>query len=324
MHDSSRRRLLSACAAAASLSMVSTAGAAYPEQPIRLVVTWPPGGSADAVGRLLAAALAAGIGQTVFVDNVAGASGTIGNGTFVRAKPDGYSLLLATSTTNAAGPSLYAKLPYHPVTDFAPVALAAVAPSILVVPVQSPYRSVKDLVDAAKARPGKLSYGSGGSGNSGHLSAALFASTLGFEATHIPYKGNAPASVDLIGGQLDFMFDNNPMVMLKAGKLRALASTGEQRAAAFPDVPTFGELGWPAVRLTTWYGLAAPKGTPPAVIDRIYAGLLEGLKKGGTTQRLQELGMEVSTQPPAQFGEFWRAELDRYRELVKLSGAKAE
>jgi tripartite-type tricarboxylate transporter receptor subunit TctC len=120
------------------------------------------------------------------------------------------------------------------------------------------------------------------------------------------------------------MFDNNPMVMLKAGKLRALASTGEQRAAAFPDVPTFGELGWPAVRLTTWYGLAAPKGTPPAVIDRIYAGLLEGLKKGGTTQRLQELGMEVSTQPPAQFGEFWRAELDRYRELVKLSGAKAE
>lgn len=298
--------------------------AAYPDKPVKLIVTWPPGGSADAVGRQLAVALGAALGQTVYVENVPGASGNIGNGSFVRTAADGYTLLLATSTTNSAGPSLFTKLAFHPVDDFAPIALAAVAPSVLVVPSSSPFKSYKDIVDAAKAKPGRLTYGSGGSGNSGHLSAALFTTATGIQAVHVPYKGNAPATVDLLGGQIDFMFDNNAVGLIKGGKVRALASTGEQRTPALPEVPTFKELGVPAIHLSTWYGLAAPKGTPQAVIDKVHAALIDGLKKTDAPKRLEELGFEVKTLPPAAFGAFWKKEIERYRELVKISGAKVE
>jgi tripartite-type tricarboxylate transporter receptor subunit TctC len=298
--------------------------AIYPEKPVRLVVTWPVGGSADAVGRQLAAALTAGLGVSVLVDNIAGASGIIGNSTFTRSPADGYTLLLATSTTNSAGPSLFAKLPFHPVDDFVPIGLAAVVPSVLIVPYGSPLKSYKDVVDAAKARPGKLSYGSGGTGNSAHLAASLFASKTGIDVLHIPYKGNAPATIDLIGGQLDFMFDNNAMGIVKGNKVRALAATGEQRTSAFPEVPTFKELGLPAIYLSTWYGLAAPKGTPSSVIDRVYSALVEGMKKAETAKRLQDLGFEAKNQPPAAFSVFWKQEIERYRELVMTSGAKAE
>lgn len=318
------RSLAASLAVLAGSAFAVAAHAAYPDKPIKFVVTWPPGGSADAVGRQLAVALAAGLGQTVYVENVAGASGNIGNGTFVRSAPDGYTLLLATSTTNSAAPNLFAKLPFHPVDDFAPIALAALAPSVLVVPSNSPYKTIKDIVDAAKAKPGKLSYGSGGSGNSGHLSASLFTTAMGVDVMHVPYKGNAPATVDLIGGQIDFMFDNNATGMIRGGKVRPLASTGEQRTPALPDVPTFKELGFPAVQLSTWYGIAAPKGTPQAVIDRVHAALLEGLKKTDAGKRLEELGFEVKTLAPAPFAAFWKKEIERYRDLVKISGAKVE
>ena len=300
------------------------AHAAYPDKPIRLIVTWPAGGSADAVGRQLAVALGAGLGQTVYVENLAGASGNIGNGSFVRSPADGYTLLVATSTTNSAGPNLFTKLPFQPIDDFAPIALAAVAPSVLVVRANAPYKTIKDIVDAAKAKPGKLSYGSGGSGNSGHLSASLFTTTMGIDVMHVPYKGNSPATVDLLGGQFDFMFDNNAVAMIKGGKVRALASTGDLRTPALPEVPTFKELGYPAIYLSTWYGLAAPKDTPQAVIDAVHAALLDGLKKTDAGKRLEELGFEVKTLPPAAFGAFWKKEIDRYRELIKLSGAKVE
>jgi tripartite-type tricarboxylate transporter receptor subunit TctC len=318
------RSLLGLLTAAFSLLPAGPAAAAYPEQPIKLIVTWPPGGSADAIGRQLANALQAGLGQTVYVDNAAGASGTIGTAAAARAQPDGYTLLLATSTTNSAAPSLFTRLPFHPVNDFVPIALAATVPSVLIVPTGSPYKSVKDLVAAGKAKPGRLTYGSGGNGNSGHLSAALFTSATGIEATHVPYKGNSPATVDLLGGQIDFMFDNSPVSLVKGGKVRALATTGEHRIAALPDVPTFKELGWPAVQLTTWFGLAAPKGTPQAVVDKVHAALVEGLKKTDAGKRLEELGIEVKTQPPADFARLWKSDLERYRELVKLSGAKVE
>jgi tripartite-type tricarboxylate transporter receptor subunit TctC len=312
-----------ACLAALSFP-IGVHAAAYPDKPIKLVVAWPPGGSADAVGRQLANALGVGLGQTVFVENLAGASGNIGTTSFVRSPADGYTLLLATSTTNAAGPNLFSKLAYRPVDDFAPITLAAVAPSVLIVSANSPYKSIKDIVDVAKAKPGRLTYGSGGSGNSGHLSASLFTTTMGIDATHVPYRGNSPATVDLLGGQIDFMFDNNAVAMIRGGKVRALASTGDQRTPALPDVPTFKELGFPSVYLTTWYGLAAPKGTPQAVIDKVHAALVEGLKKTDAGKRLEELGFEVKTMPPAEYGAFWKKEIDRYRELVKISGAKVE
>lgn len=322
MKPNFRKLLCAAGAAAAMLALAPSAHAAYPEQPIKLIVPWPPGGSGDAVGRQVAAALSAGLGQTVYVETQAGASGTIGAASMVRARPDGYTLYLASSSTNAAAPSLLAELPYDPVDDFVPVTLAAVVPSVLIVSATSPYKSVQDLVDAAKAKPGNMAYGSGGVGNSGHLSAALFASTMGIEAMHVPYKGNAPATVDLLGGQIDFMFDNNPVGLVNGGKARALATTADQRSATLPDVPTFGELGSPEVQLVTWFGLAAPKGTPDAVVEKLHTALESGLKKTEADKRLSSLGVEVKTQAPAQFQAFWKAELERYGEIIELSGAK--
>jgi tripartite-type tricarboxylate transporter receptor subunit TctC len=319
------RNLTAGLIALAGWSLVGGAAfAQYPDKPVRLIVTWPAGGSADAVGRQLASALGAGLRQTVYVDNAAGASGNIGNGNFVRSPADGYTLLLATSTTNSAGPNLFTKLPFHPTDDFAPIALAAVAPSVLVVRTDSPFKTYKDIVEAAKAKPSKLSYGSGGSGNSAHLSAALFAKEMGVEVLHVPYKGNAPATTDLLGGQIDFMFDNNAVAMIKGGKLRGLATTGEQRTPVLPDIPTFKELGQPGVLLSTWYGIAAPKGTPPAVIDKVHAALIDGLKKTDAGRRLEDLGFQVKTMGPAEFAGFWKKEIDHYRELVRISGAKVE
>ncbi|NRF67781.1 tripartite tricarboxylate transporter substrate binding protein [Aquincola sp. S2] len=297
---------------------------AYPDKPIKLIVTWPPGGSADAIGRLVAGALTAGLGQTVYVENAAGASGNIGTQQFTRAQPDGHTLLLATSTTNAASPALFTKIGFHPVDDFVPISPVALAPSILIVPANSAYKSPKDIVAAAKAQPAKLTYGSGGNGNSGHLSAELFRSVVKIEAQHVPYKGNSPAMVDLIGGQIDFMFDNGAVSMILGGKVRGLSVAGERRLAAVPDIPTFAELGWPGVQLSTWFGLAAPKGTPAAVVNKLNAAVTTALQKPDVAKRLQDMGAEVKTSTPAAFATFWKSEIDRYRELVKLSGAKIE
>jgi tripartite-type tricarboxylate transporter receptor subunit TctC len=296
----------------------------YPDKPIKLVVTWPPGGSADAIGRLVANALATGLGQTVYVENAAGASGNIGTSQFVRSPPDGYTLLLATSTTNAASPALFSKIGFHPIDDFVPISLVALSPSILIVPANSPYKSPKDIVAAAKANPAKLTFGSGGNGNSGHLSAELFKSIVKIDAQHVPYKGNSPAMVDLIGGQIDFMFDNGAVSMIQGGKVRGLAVASERRLAAVPDIPTFVELGWPGVQLSTWFGLAAPKGTPAAVVEKVNGAITVALQKPEVAKRLQDMGAEVKTSTPAAFATFWKSEIERYRALVKLSGAKIE
>lgn len=296
----------------------------YPEKPIKLVVTWPPGGSADAIGRLVAGTLAASLGQTVYVENAAGASGNIGTQQFVRSPPDGYTLLLATSTTNSASPALFSKIGFQPIEDFVPISPIALSPSILIVSATSPYKSPKDLIAAAKASPGKLTYGSGGNGNSGHLSAELFKSVVKIDAQHVPYKGNSPAMVDLIGGQTDFMFDNGAVPQIQGGKVRGLAVASEHRLAAVPDIPTFAELGWPTMQLSTWFGLAAPKGTPPAVVERLNKAMTAVLQRPEVVKRLQEMGAEPKTSTPAAFAIFWKSELDRYRELVKLSGARIE
>jgi tripartite-type tricarboxylate transporter receptor subunit TctC len=296
----------------------------YPEKPIKLVVTWPPGGSADAIGRLVANALSTGLGQPVYVENVAGASGNIGTQQFVRSQPDGYTLLLATSTTNAASPALFTKVGFHPIDDFVPISLVALSPSILIVSGKSPFKSAQDVVAAAKAKPGKLSYGSGGNGNSGHLSGELFKSVVKIDAQHVPYKGNSPAMVDLIGGQIDFMFDNGAVSWIQGGKVRGLAVAAERRLAALPDIPTFAELGWPDVQLNTWFGLAAPKGTPAAIVEKVSSTITAALQKPDVAKRLQDMGAEVKTSSPAAFATFWKAEIDRYRGLVKLSGAKIE
>jgi tripartite-type tricarboxylate transporter receptor subunit TctC len=305
-------------------SPITASAQGFPEKPIRLVVPWPPGGSADAIGRIVGGALTDSLGKAVVVENIAGASGNIGTQKFVKSQPDGYTIFLATSTTNAANPHLFTKLGFDPVTDFVPISPVALSPSVLIVSADAPYKSPKDIVDAAKAKPGKLSYGSGGNGNSGHLSGELFKSITKIDVQHVPYKGNAPALTDVIGGQIDYMFDNSAVSQIRGGKVRGLAVAAEQRLAALPDIPTFKELGWPGMQLSTWFGLAAPKGTPSTVVDKINSAVTTALQKPDVAKRLQELGAEVMTATPAAFAGFWKEEVERYRGLVKLSGAKIE
>jgi tripartite-type tricarboxylate transporter receptor subunit TctC len=321
------KSLFPACAAALLASAFALGAAhaqTYPEKSIRLVVPWPAGGAADAVGRAVAQALTTELGKTVFVENVAGAGGNIGTQQFIRTSPDGYTLLLATSSTNAANPHLYKKTGFDAIKDFVPVAAVAVIPSVLVVPAASKFNTPADIVSAAKANPGKLSYGSGGVGASAHLAGELFKSLTKTDITHVPYKGSGPALTDVMGGQLDFMFDTGAFPHVKGGKVRALAVAADKRSPLLPDVPTFGEVGLKGMVMNAWYGVAAPAGTPAAVVTRLNVAINQSLKSGDLAKRLQDIGGEVRSASPAEFARFWAAEVVRYEELVKLTGASLD
>lgn len=296
----------------------------YPDKSIRMVVPWPAGGGADAVGRAVAQALTAELGKTVYVENVAGAGGNIGTQQFIRSAPDGYTLLLATSSTNAANPYLYKKTGFDAIKDFTPVASVALISSVLVVPENSPFKSPKDIVAAAQAKPGKLSYGSGGVGASAHLAGELFKSVTRTDITHVPYKGSGPALTDVMGGQLDFMLDTGAFPHVKGGKVRALAVAADKRHPLLPDVPTFAEAGIKGMVMNAWYGVAAPAGTPAAVVTRINTAVNQALKSGELAKRLTDIGAEVRSGSPQDFARFWASELGRYEGLVKLTGASLE
>ena len=307
--------LAAACVAPAAQAQT------YPDRTVRLIVPWPAGGGADAVGRAVAQALTTELGKTVYVENVAGAGGNIGTQQFIRSAPDGYTLLLATSSTNAANPYLYKKTGFDPIKDFTPVASVALIPSVLVVPSASPFKSPKDIIAAAKAKPGKLSYGSGGIGASAHLAGELFKSVAKIDVTHVPYKGSGPALTDVMGGQLDFMFDTGAFSHIKGGKIRALAVAADKRQPLIPDVPTFEELGIKGMIMNAWYGVAAPAGTPAPIVARINQAVNQSLKSGELAKRLADIGAEVRSGTPEDFSKFWRSELARYEGLVKLTGA---
>ncbi|MGE8678255.1 MAG: Bug family tripartite tricarboxylate transporter substrate binding protein [Achromobacter marplatensis] len=297
----------------------------YPERPIKLVVPWPPGGATDALGRLLAQRLTERLGQTVIVDNKAGAGGNIGTAAFVREKADGYTLLMATSSTNAANPHLYSRLGFDAAKDFAPVAFVAEIPNILEVPKQSPFKSVADLVAAAKAEPGKLNYGSGGVGSSQHLAGAMFKYLTGADVLHIPYKGSGPAVSDLLAGQVDMMLDTGSLAQVQAGALRALAVASRQRLPALPDVPTFDEAGVPKMYASAWYGIVAPAGTPADVVQRLNKEVNAVTSAPEVKQRMESMGALVPAgQTPEEFSTFIQSEIARYAEIVKISGAKME
>lgn len=300
---------------------VAHAAPAYPEKPIRLIVPWPAGGSADTLGRLLSEVLAKKLDTPIIVENVAGASGTIGTQQMVRAAPDGYTLLLATSSANVAAPNLYKSVSFDPIKDFSPIGVVALIPSILIVPTDSKYTSASNIVTVAKRDPDALSYGSGGVGNSGHLSAELFLSATGTRATHIPYKGNNPALVDLIGGRLDFMFDNGAIEHIKTGRVKGLAVTSANRIQALPDIPTFKEMGMSGVELTTWFGLAAPAATPDAIVEKVNTALNDALADVGLAKRLIDMGAEIQPGNAKAFTAFWASDFDRYKELIRISGA---
>jgi len=322
---SMNRRNLSLLMAAACLVPLSTAHAqAYPEKPIRLVVPWPAGGGADAVGRAVAQALTLELGKSVFVENIAGAGGNIGTQQFARSAPDGYTLLLATSSTNVANPYLYKKVGFDPIKDFTPVASVAMLSSVLVVPTSSPFKSPKDIIAAAQAAPGTLLYGSGGVGASAHLAGELFNSVSKIDITHVPYKGSGPALTDVMGGQINMMFDTGAFPHIKGGKIRALAVAAEKRHPLIPDVPTFEELGIKGMIMNAWYGVAAPAGTPAAVVAKVNQAVEHALKSGELSKRLADIGAEVRGGTPEAFATFWRNELVRYEKLVKLTGASLD
>ena len=296
---------------------------AYPNKPIRMVVTFPSGGAPDTLARIFSEK--AQLGQTVVVDNKPGAGGNIGADFVAKAPADGYTLVLATVGTHAINGALYAKMPYDMVKDFAPVAHLASAPNLLVVNNDLPVKSVAELISYMKANPNKLSFGSPGIGTSVHVSGELFKSLTGTSMTHVPYKGRQFAIPDLIGGQIQLMFDNMPsaLPMAREGKIRALAQTTAKRSAAATDVPTVAETV-PGFEATTWFAVFAPAGTPREVVARINAELQRIFKLPDVQEKLRALGLEPWISTPEELTRFQATEIVKWAKVVKDSGATAE
>ncbi len=298
----------------------------YPNRPIQLVVTVPPGGAADFVGRLIGAKLADALGQSVVITNRGGAGGTTAAAAVAKADPDGYTLLLNTIATHGIGPHIYANLPYDPVKDFSPVILIAKLPLIVAVNADVPAQSIKDLIAQAKARPGELSFCSAGTGGAPHLAGELFKSLTGTELMHVPYRGSGPAVVDLVAGRITMMFDATPSLLpfITAGKLRALAAASPQRHRLLPDVPSFAELGYPGMDIALWYGVTAPGGTPAPIVQRLNAELIKILSTPDIRKSLTEQGADVQGGTPEEFVAFMRNESARWGTVVKRAGIKPE
>jgi tripartite-type tricarboxylate transporter receptor subunit TctC len=305
---------------------LAQAQTSYPNRPIELVVTVPPGGAADFVGRLIGAKLADAVGQPVVISNRGGAGGTIAAAAVARADPDGYTLLLNTIATHGIGPHIYANLQYDPAKDFSPVVLIAKFPLIMAVNADVPVRSVADVITLAKARPGELSYCSAGVGGAPHLAGELFKSLTETELLHVPYRGSGPAVADLVAGRITMMFDAIPSLLpfINAGKLRALAAASPQRNRLLPDVPSFAELGYPAMDIALWYGVAAPSGTPAPIVQRLNVELVKILDSPSIRKSLTEQGADIQGGTPEEFGAFIGHELARWGAIVKQAGIKPQ
>jgi tripartite-type tricarboxylate transporter receptor subunit TctC len=298
----------------------------YPNRPVRMIVPFPPGGPTDIVARPLAQKLTEALGQPVIIENKGGAGGTIGADSVAKSPPDGYTLLMGTVGTQAINVTLYPKLAYDPLKDLAPVALVAAAPVALVAHPSVAANSVAALLELAKSKPGTLTFGSAGSGTPGHLSGEIFKSMTGAKIEHVPYKGSAPAVQDLMGGQIQLMFDPVQSVLphIKSGKIRALAVSSAKRAAILPDVPTIAEGGVAGYDTTAWWGVAAPAKTPMAVVNRLAAEIAKAVQSDELKARLQEIGIEALGLGPEEFAAFQKSEIAKWGKAVKESGAKVD
>ncbi|OWT60128.1 tripartite tricarboxylate transporter substrate binding protein [Candidimonas nitroreducens] len=319
-------KLLAAGAALAGLAGFSTgAAAAYPDHAIRLVVGFSAGGTTDVVARLVGKEISQELGQAVVVENRPGAGSNIGTELVARAKPDGYTLYMV-AVTSAINQTLYKNIKFNLVKDFAPIALAVKVPNVLVVNPKVPAHSVKELVAYAKANPDKLNFASSGSGTSIHMAGELFKQLAGVDILHVPYKGSAPAETDLMGGQVDMMFDNMPAAWphVQAGKLRALAVTTAERSKTAPDLPTMQESGFPTFDVSSWFGLLAPAGTPADVVNTLNAAVEKAISKPDVQKRFADLGAVPVKTTPAEFGEFIKSQVDTWAKVVKASGATVD
>ena len=324
------RPLAALLCAASTLVLSVLPGAAlaqaWPNKPVRLVVPFPAGGTTDILARAMAQKLSESLGQAFVVDNRPGAGGNIGSDIVAKSAPDGYTLLMGTVGTHAINPGLYPKMPYDHVKDFVPVVLVAGVPNVLVVHPDVPVRSVADLVALARAKPGTINFASSGAGTSIHLSGELFKSLAGVQITHVPYKGSAPALTDLLGGQVQIMFDNLPSALphIKSGKLRALAVTSTKRAPALPDLPTIAESGVPGFEASSWFGILAPAGTPRDIVMRINVEANKALQSAEMKEKLLGQGAEAVGNPPEFFADTIRTETTKWAKVVKDSGAKVD
>jgi tripartite-type tricarboxylate transporter receptor subunit TctC len=316
-----RLLLLISCMAFAASSFAQD----YPTKPIRLVIPYPPGGGNDTLGRLVAQRLSTALGQQVFVENKAGAGGNLGTGEVARAKPDGYTLTLGFVANMAMTPHL-GKLNYDPLKDFAPISMVAQGYQILVVNPAFPAKTVAELVALAKARPGSLNYASGGNGSPLHLVAELFKISTGAFITHIPYKGSSPAAAAVLAGDVQMVFGGvvSTLPFIKSGRLRALAVTSPKRIEAAPDVPTLVELGYAGVEASSWYGLFAPAGTPPAIIERLNKEMVALGKNPEHREQLFKQGQEAVYSTPEELASYVKAESTKWARVIKTAKIEAD
>jgi tripartite-type tricarboxylate transporter receptor subunit TctC len=301
------------------------AAAQYPNRPVKLVVPFPPAGATDVVGRLIAAKLGERLGQSVVVDNKPGAGGTIGSDLVAKSAPDGYTLLIATSSTHSIGPALQ-KLAYDPIRDFAPITHVANVPNVLVVSPTLAVGSVKELVALAKARPGQLNFASSGVGTIVHLNGELFKMISGTDIVHVPYKGTALSIPDVATGNIAMLFDSLASVMphIKSGKVRPIAVNAARRQALLPDIPTLAESGMPQFDRYTWFGMFAPAGTPPEIVARLQREVVAALQAPDLLERFASVGAEPVGSTPAEFVERIRSDAQRWSEVIRAANVKVQ
>jgi len=325
-----RERLLGTFAALILFLAVCPAVAAdrptYPTKPIRVIVGFVPGGSADITARTVGQKLSELLGQPVIVDNRSGASGIIGSELAARAAPDGYTLLEATMTTHGIGPNLYQKLPYDPIKSFEPIALMVRIPLVMFVHASVPGTNLKDVVTLLKASPGKYRYATAGNGSPPHLAAELFKLKAGVDLLHVPYKGTGAAVPEVVGGQVHFMIDGPPPFLghVKAGRLRALAAANAKRLAQLPHVPTFAESGYSGMEAGLWYGMLAPKGTPRDVINRLNAAINKALQQPDVRERFAVSSVEIVGGTPQELGNYIASEIRRWGEVARAAKIRIE
>jgi tripartite-type tricarboxylate transporter receptor subunit TctC len=322
------KRIASSMLLAATLGVLAMAPAqaqSYPTKPITMIVPFPPGGSTDIVGRIIAEGLAKELGQSVVVDNRAGAGGTVGTGSLSKLRADGYSIGIATTSTHAVGPATLPKVAYDPVKDFVPISLVAETPYVLAVTPKLEAKSVKELIDLAKASPGKLNYGSAGAGSTTHLAGAMFVNAAGVKMEHVAYKGNAPATTALMAGEVQMLMGSMPAVLsqIKAGGIRALAVGSAKRSPELPDVPTIQESGLADFEASLWLGVTAPAGTPDDVIKRLQEAVVKVVKDPEVAKKLRATGAEPLTSTPQEMAKQIQVDLEKYTKLAKEIGITA-